>query len=63
MVFEKLIEINKHGTNILLVEQNAQMALEVCHRGYVFDIGSIVLEGTNEHLLIDERIKKVFLGG
>lgn len=63
MVFEKLIEINKHGTNILLVEQNAQMALEVCHRGYVFDIGSIALEGTNEHLLIDERIKKVFLGG
>ena len=63
MVFEKLIEINKRGTNILLVEQNAQMALEVCHRGYVFDIGSIALEGTNEHLLIDERIKKVFLGG
>ena len=45
IIFDKLLEINKNGTSILLVEQNAQMALEVCHRGYVFEIGSIALEG------------------
>lgn len=61
-VFEKLIEINKRGTSILLVEQNAQMALGICHRGYVFDIGTIALEGERGKLVTDERIKKVFLG-
>lgn len=63
LIFDKLIEINKNGTSILLVEQNTQMALEVCHRGYIFEIGSIVLEGSRESLFKDERIKKVFLGG
>lgn len=62
MVFDKLSEINRNGTSILLVEQNAQMALEVCHRGYVFDIGTIALQGDRESLLKDERIKKIFLG-
>jgi branched-chain amino acid transport system ATP-binding protein len=62
LIFDKLIEINKNGTSILLVERNAQMALEVCHRGYVFEIGSIVLEGKKEALIENERIKKVFLG-
>jgi branched-chain amino acid transport system ATP-binding protein len=42
-VFEKLVEINKGGTSILLVEQNAFKALEICHRGYVFEIGAIAL--------------------
>ena len=49
LIFDKLIEINNKGTSILLVEQNAQMALEVCHRGYVFEIGSIALEGKKEN--------------
>lgn len=62
LVFQKLVEINRRGTSILLVEQNAQMALGVCSRGYVFDLGSIVLEGKKETLLQDEKIKKVFLG-
>jgi branched-chain amino acid transport system ATP-binding protein len=63
LIFEKLLEINKNGTSILLVEQNAQMALEVCHRAYVFEIGKIALEGEKEKLINDEKIKKVFLGG
>jgi len=62
-VFEKLVEINKDGTSILLVEQNAFKALEICHRGYVFEIGKIALEGEREGLLNNEKIKKVFLGG
>jgi branched-chain amino acid transport system ATP-binding protein len=62
MVFEKLKEINRERTSILLVEQNVQKALEICHRGYVFEIGKVVLEGTREILINDDRIKKVFLG-
>ncbi|MFB3897634.1 MAG: ABC transporter ATP-binding protein [bacterium] len=62
MVFDKLTEINRNGTSILLVEQNAQAALEVCHRGYVFDIGTIALQGEKESLLKDEKIQKIFLG-
>ncbi len=63
LIFDKLIEINKNGTSILLVEQNAQMALKVCHRGYVFEIGSIAFEGEKDKLMKDERIKRVLLGG
>jgi len=44
-VFEKLVEINKDGTSILLVEQNAHKALEICHRAYMFEIGKIAAEG------------------
>lgn len=63
LVFEKLVEINKNGTSILLVEQNARMALEVCHRAYVFKIGEILKEGTGKALLEDKEVKKAFLGG
>lgn len=63
LIFDKLLEINKNGTSILLVEQNAQMALEVCHRGYVFEVGSIALEGIKEILVENEKVKKVYLGG
>jgi len=63
MVFEKLVEINKDVTSILLVEQNAFKALEICHRGYVFEIGRIAIEGEQENLLNNEEIKKVLLGG
>lgn len=62
-IFEKLVEINKTGTSVLLVEQNARMALEIAHRGYVFKIGSIFMEDTGENLLKSEEVKKAFLGG
>lgn len=63
LVFEKLTEINKSGTSVLLVEQNAQMALEIAHKAYVFKIGEIVLEGEGRSLLENEVVKKAFLGG
>lgn len=62
LIFDKLIEINKQGISILLVEQNVQMALEVCHRGYVFEVGSIALEGTKNFLIENDKIKDVYLG-
>lgn len=62
-VFEKLVEINKDGTSILLVEQNAFKALEICHRGYIFKIGRIAIEGERENLFNNEEIKNVLLGG
>ena len=61
-VFEKIREINRDGTAVLLVEQNARMALEIAHRGYVFDIGNIAFEGAAKDLLKDENIKRAFLG-
>ena len=63
LVFDKLVEINKSGTSILLVEQNASKALGIAHRAYVFSIGEIVLKDTGENLLRDEGVKKAFLGG
>jgi len=63
LIFEKLIEINKSETSILLGEQNARMALEICHRGYVFKNGIIFLEDTGRKLLENEEVEKVFLGG
>jgi len=63
LIFEKLTEINKSGTSVLLVEQNAQMALEIAHRGYVFKIGEIVLEDSGKNLMGNEEVKKAFLGG
>lgn len=63
LIFDKLIEINKKGTSILLVEQNARMALEIAHRAYVFKIGSIAFEDTGGNMLENEEVKKAFLGG
>jgi branched-chain amino acid transport system ATP-binding protein len=60
-VFERIHEINKQGTTILMVEQNARMALEFADRGYVFKIGKIFLEGETKNLLQNEEIKKAFL--
>jgi branched-chain amino acid transport system ATP-binding protein len=62
-VFDVLIEINKSGIGILLVEQNARMALEISHRGYIFKTGSILLEDSSKDLLESEVVKKAFLGG
>jgi len=61
-VFEKIKEINKNGTSILLVEQNARMALEYADRGYVFKIGQITLEDEARNLLGNEEVRRAFLG-
>ncbi|MCF2595752.1 ABC transporter ATP-binding protein [Pseudoflavonifractor phocaeensis] len=62
-IFDIIQELNHHGTTILLVEQNAQMALSVAHRGYVLETGKIVTTGSGEQLLEDEAVKKAYLGG
>jgi branched-chain amino acid transport system ATP-binding protein len=61
-IFETISAINKEGTPILLVEQNALMALEVADRGYVLETGSIVLEGAAAQLREDEQVRKTYLG-
>ena len=61
-IFDTIQRINKEGTTILLVEQNALMALEVAHRGYVLQTGKIVLEGTAKKLAADEMVRKAYLG-
>lgn len=62
-IFDIIKELNRAGTTILLVEQNAQMALSVAHRGYVLETGKIVTTGTGAQLLEDEAVKKAYLGG
>ncbi len=61
-IFETIQRINKEGTTILLVEQNAQMALQVAHRGYVLQTGKIVLSETAENLRKDPMVQKAYLG-
>lgn len=55
-------EINQRGVSILLVEQNARMALGLAHRAYVIDTGRVALEGTARELASDEQVKRVYLG-
>jgi branched-chain amino acid transport system ATP-binding protein len=62
-IFNIIQEINAQGTSILLVEQNAQMALSVAHRGYVLETGSIVLEGNAQELLHNPTVMEAYLGG
>jgi len=62
-MFEALKEINKNGTTILLVEQNARLALKFAQRGYVIENGQLVLEGPSEDLLNNPDVKKAYLGG
>ena len=62
-VFDSLKELNREGTTLLVVEQNARMALQFAGRGYVLENGRVVLEGTSEALLADSRVKKAYLGG
>lgn len=61
-LFEKIKEINKLGTPVLLVEQNAKRALSIANRGYVMERGNIVLEGKASELLDDVRVKEAYLG-
>lgn len=61
-IFEIIREINQQGTSILLVEQNAQMALSIADRGYVLETGRVVLEGTAEELLSNRDVQRAYLG-
>ncbi len=61
-LFETIKAINKAGTTILLVEQNAVMALGIAHRGYVLELGRVVLEDKAENLLKNEMVKTAYLG-
>jgi len=62
-MFDALKEINQEGTTILLVEQNARMALQFARQGYVLENGNLVLEGPSEELLENPEVKKAYLGG
>src|SRR5690554_3295501 len=62
-IFDIIQSINKSGTTILLVEQNANMALQIADRAYVMETGSIVLSGTGSELMSSDEIKKAYLGG
>ena len=62
-IFEIIQNLNHNGSTILLVEQNAQMALSVAHRGYVLETGKIVTTGTGEELIRSPEIKRAYLGG
>jgi branched-chain amino acid transport system ATP-binding protein len=61
-IFETVVEVNKQGTPVLLVEQNALMALEVAKRGYVMETGRIALEGPASELKTNEQVRKTYLG-
>ena len=61
-IFEIIRQINKQGTTILLVEQNAQLALQFSHRGYVIETGEIALADTSAELLNNDQVKKAYLG-
>lgn len=62
-IFRIIEEINRKGTTILLVEQNAKMALAIADRAYVLETGKITLEGTGEELSASEQVRKAYLGG
>ena len=62
-IFDIIVKINETGTTIMLVEQNANMALQIAHRAYVIETGKIVLSGTGEELRTSEEVKKAYLGG
>lgn len=61
-IFEIIVEINRTGTTIMLVEQNAHMALSIAHRGYVLETGEIVLSGKAADLANDPEVRKAYLG-
>lgn len=61
-IFEIIVDINKSGTTIMLVEQNANMALSIANRGYVLETGEIVLSGAAKELAEDPEVRKAYLG-
>ncbi len=62
-IFELIVKIRDMGKTILLIEQNASVALSIADRGYVMEIGKITMEGTGQELLTDPEVKKAYLGG
>ncbi|HEL1592402.1 ABC transporter ATP-binding protein [Streptococcus suis] len=62
-IFDIIQDIQKQGTTVLLIEQNANKALAIADRGYVLETGKIVLSGTGKELLASEEVKKAYLGG
>jgi branched-chain amino acid transport system ATP-binding protein len=61
-IFETIVEINRQGITIVLLEQNVYQSLRIAHRAYVMDLGRIVLQGTGAELAENEQVKKTFLG-
>jgi len=61
-IFEIIQELNARGTTILLVEQNALMALSIAHRGYVLQTGNIVLTDSGQNLKANDMVRKAYLG-
>jgi branched-chain amino acid transport system ATP-binding protein len=62
-IFSIIKEINEQGTTVLIVEQNAHMALSVANRGYVLETGRVTLSGSAAELANSEAVKKAYLGG
>ncbi|MGQ7457038.1 ABC transporter ATP-binding protein [Streptococcus parasuis] len=62
-IFDIIQDIQKQGTTVLLIEQNANKALAIADRGYVLEIGKVALSGTGKELLASEEVKKAYLGG
>jgi branched-chain amino acid transport system ATP-binding protein len=62
-IFEIVLDLNKEGRTILIVEQNANRALEIAHRAYVLETGNIVLSGSGQELRNDPKVKAAYLGG
>jgi len=61
-IFEIIQQINAEGVTVMLVEQNAQMALQISHRGYVLETGTVILEGPSADLLADPKVRLAYLG-
>ena len=61
-VFDMIRQVNEEGTTVLLVEQNAKMALSISNRAYVLETGTISIEGSAAELMDDPRVKKAYLG-
>ena len=62
-IFQIVEDLHKAGTTVLLVEQNAQMALSIATRGYVLETGKITMTGSGQELLHDDNVRKAYLGG
>lgn len=62
-IFQKIVQMNKEGTTVLLAEQNARMALAIASRAYVLEVGEIVKQGQARDLLADPDLQKAYLGG
>jgi branched-chain amino acid transport system ATP-binding protein len=62
-VFEIINDLNKEGTTILLIEQNARLALQIAHYGYILETGKVTLAGESKQLLNQDSVRELYLGG